>query len=140
MENMKQLRRIIGTWKLVLLVGVVATALAVAGCGSGETTTVTETVGAAAAASPEPPETSDTPTATTIPDGTWKRGAEYQPGTYRAPGGERCWWEQRQRPGGEAGGEGFNSNYGSEERNILLEIDSPYFKTEHCGAWERVDE
>lgn len=137
---MRQLRHIIEARKLVPLVGMVAAVLAVAGCGSSETTTVTEKVGATEAASPESSETSETPTATTIPDGTWKRGTEYQPGTYRAPGGGRCWWEQRQRPGGEADGEGFNSNYGSEERNILLEIESPYFKTEHCGTWERVDE
>lgn len=136
---MKQTKGTIGVWGLVPLV-VLAVGLAIAGCGSSETKTVTETVSTAAATPPESSETSETPTATTIPDGTWQRGADYQPGTYRAPGGSRCWWEQRQRPGGEAAGEGLNENYGSGEQNILIEINSPYFNTEHCGTWERVDE
>jgi hypothetical protein len=35
-RNMEQLRRIIGAWKLLPLIGLVVTALAVGGCGGGE--------------------------------------------------------------------------------------------------------
>lgn len=75
----------------------------------------------------------------TMSDGTWVRGVDYVVGTYRAPGGSLCYWEQDKKPGGEAAGEGFNSHYGTGEKNILLEITSPYFKTESCGTWELVE-
>lgn len=73
-----------------------------------------------------------------IPDGTWQLEVDYVAGTYRAPGGPLCSWEQDQVPGGEANGEGFNANYGIGETNILIEISAPYFKTQHCGTWHRV--
>jgi F0F1-type ATP synthase membrane subunit b/b' len=73
-----------------------------------------------------------------IPDGTWQLEVDYVAGTYRAPGGPLCSWEQDQVPGGEANGEGFNSDYGIGETNILIEITAPYFKTQHCGTWHRV--
>lgn len=120
--------------------------VALAGCGSSETKTVTETVQAEGQAAPAPEETAeeapeeattDKPTATTIPDGTWAKG-EYTPGTYRAKGGATCSWEQNQKLGGEAAGESFNENYGIGEKNILIEINSPYFKTEECGVWQKV--
>jgi hypothetical protein len=75
----------------------------------------------------------------TMDDGTWVRGVDYVVGTYRAPGGSLCYWEQDKKPGGEAAGEGFNSHYGLGEKNILLEITSPYFKTESCGTWELIE-
>lgn len=137
-----------------LVLAMFALMLAIAGCGSSETKTVTETVEVESQAAPESegasgseeeasaseaPEgaTTDQPTATTIPDGTWAKG-EYTPGTYRAPGGELCSWEQNQKLGGEAAGEEFNENYGIGEKNILIEINSPYFKTEDCGVWQKV--
>jgi hypothetical protein len=129
---------------LVAIVIVALGAIGFAGCGSSETKTVTETVEGAAkapeASSTETEEAAegDTPTATTIPDGTWQRGADYQPGQYRAPGGATCSWEQNEKLGGEAGGEGFNENYGIGEKNPFIEIDSPYFKTEECGTWVKV--
>jgi hypothetical protein len=71
-------------------------------------------------------------------NGTWQIEVDYLPGTWRAPGGPTCWWEQRQEPGGEGAGEGFNRNYGSAEENILIHIDSPYFYTNKCGTWKRI--
>lgn len=73
-----------------------------------------------------------------IGNGTWQSEVDYLPGTWRAPGGPACWWEQRQEPGGEGAGEGLNSNYGTAEENILIHIDSPYFYTNNCGTWKRV--
>lgn len=123
-----------------------AMVLVLAACGSSETKTVTETVESKAPAQESSPEessegeeevTTDEPTATTIPDGTWAKG-EYTPGQYRAAGGSLCSWEQDQKLGGEAAGEGFNENYGIGEKNILIEINAPYFKTEECGVWHKV--
>jgi hypothetical protein len=126
------------------LAAILATLFAIAGCGSSETKTVTQTVGTeettgASTSEPAAGTAGDTPSTTTIPDGTWRRDADYQPGMYRAPGGSACWWEQDQQAGGEAAGEGFNENYGSGEHNILIKIDAPYFKTEHCGTWVKVE-
>lgn len=129
-------------WGVALLL--VALTAGAVGCAETETKTVTETVRGAQkqpaeevdAASSEG-ATTDEPTATTIPDGIWAKG-EYKPGRYRAPGGEFCSWEKRQKLGGEAEGEGFNDSYGYGETNILLEIDSPYFKTQECGVWQKV--
>jgi hypothetical protein len=117
--------------------------MALSACGSGETKTVTETVKRAEAAgtpgardgTPTAGTRGAVPTATEIPDGTWAKG-EYTPGTYRAPGGELCSWEKRQSLSREAEGTG---NWGGAEKNIVAEVDSPYFKTEGCGVWEKVD-
>ncbi len=132
--------------RMRVLFGLVAGALilALVGCGSTETKTVTETVTVddsdpapetTTEAASEPLVTTDEPTATTIPDGTWAKG-EYTPGTYRAKGGPMCEWEQRQSLGKEAEGAG---QWGIGDSNILAEIDSPYFVTEGCGTWQKVD-
>jgi hypothetical protein len=77
----------------------------------------------------------------TIPSsGTFVLGKDYEAGLYEAKGGELCSWEQDQQPGGEAGGESFNGNYGFGESHILIEITSPYFKTQNCGTWHRIIE
>lgn len=125
--------------KLLLTAGIGALCLLGLGaCGSSKTKTVTRTVEAAAeeqAVAPKEPEPRTTaPTATSIPDGTWAKG-EYTPGTYRAPGGSSCWWEKLEKLGEEVFQPG---RYGSEETNILVEIDSRYFKTEECGVWQKV--
>jgi hypothetical protein len=120
----------------------VALVLVAAGCGSSETKTVTETAAGKTSeeaesgeeAASEGESAAGRPTATTIPDGTWKRG-EYTEGTYRAPGGSSCWWEKLNELGEEVFEPG---RYGSEETNILVDIDSRYFKTEECGTWEKV--
>jgi hypothetical protein len=124
-------------------IAVLALVLASVGCGeSAETvrTPPSDASGSSKATNEESEEdgiSGETPTATTIPDGTWAKG-EYEPGTYRAPGGELCNWEQRKTAGGEASGEEFNENYGIGEKNIIIEIDAPYFTTEDCGTWTKV--
>lgn len=131
--------------KTVFGVSFAAAVLLFAGCGSSETTTVTVTKKEAVEApgpsepassesAPSPATEGGTPTATTIPDGTWTKD-EYTPGTYRAPGGELCEWEQRQQLNQEASGTG---TWGIGETNILAELDSPYFLTENCGTWQKV--
>ena len=127
--------------RLFCLIGLIVATFAL-GCGSSETKTVTETVAQkeATGSSEAPPATSAkgtqgaVPTPTSIPDGTWAKD-EYTPGTYRAPGGGSCEWEKRQKLSEEAEGTG---NWGIGEKNIVAEVDSPYFKTEGCGTWEKV--
>ncbi|HEY6731912.1 MAG TPA: hypothetical protein VI039_12930 [Solirubrobacterales bacterium] len=118
-----------------------ALGLMAAGCGSTETKTVTQTVqaesqseGSSAEAGASEEALVDEPTPTTIPDGTWAKG-EYTPGQYRAPGGPSCWWEKLEKLGEEVFQPG---RYGSEERNILVDVDSRFFKTEECGVWQKV--
>jgi hypothetical protein len=132
-------------WTIGLTIALIL--VAAAGCGSSETKTVTETVTSSASEAEAGSESesaesgsegvgvSDAPTATTIPDGTWRRG-EYTPGTYRAKGGGTCSWEKRQNLNEEAEGTG---NWGGAESNVLAEIDSPYFVTDGCGVWEKVE-
>lgn len=131
--------------RTVLGVGFAVAALLFVGCGSSDTATVTvtkeETVeaptpsgSAESESAPSSATEGETPTATTIPDGTWTKD-EYTPGTYRAAGGELCEWEQRQQLNQEANGTG---TWGIGETNILAEIDSPYFLTENCGTWQKV--
>lgn len=148
------------TWRGAVATGIAALAamVVVVGCGGGGTTTVTvasktqaqmEALGEKAQgelrqakADIERAEATEVakrsirsePTATSIPDGTWASG-EFTPGTYRAPGGEDCWWEKLEALGEEVFQPG---RYGSEETNILVEIDSRYFKTEECGIWHKV--
>jgi hypothetical protein len=125
---------------LVLAAATIMVGVTLMGCGGGETKTVTETTTSAAEGAPPPQESiseeaqadiTGQPTSTSIPDGTWKLG-EYTSGEYRAPGGSRCWWEKLKKLGEES------LMYGSEETNILVDIDTPYFKTEHCGVWRKV--
>jgi hypothetical protein len=80
------------------------------------------------------PEGRDVPTATTIPDGHWRNGTDFQPGTYRAPGGGECEWAQGETARQVESGSG-NTHYG---RNLLAEITDQFFRTEGCGVWQKV--
>lgn len=120
-------------WVIGALIGLM---LAAAGCGSGETETVTssaESSGATSAEADEGKETTE-PTATTIPDGLWQQGRDYQTGVYRAPGGGTCYWALlgKANPGAIRENGGANSTQ-------TLEINSPYFETGGCGTWEKIE-
>lgn len=72
----------------------------------------------------------------TIPgDGIWKSEADFIPGTYRAPGGNGCYWAT------------LNSadpyDIASNENGTgpqIASIEAPYFQTKGCGTWERISE
>lgn len=121
-------------WAITLALALV---IAAVGCGSSETKTVTETVTnsteASEAGSEETEETS-VPTATTIPDGLWQQGRDYGPGVYRAPGGGNCYWALlgKANPGAIRENGGANSTQ-------TLEVNSPYFETDGCGTWEKIE-
>ncbi|HWM54200.1 MAG TPA: hypothetical protein VNO20_02260 [Solirubrobacterales bacterium] len=121
-------------WVLGVLIVLV---LVAAGCGSSEPETVTETVTNSAESSGATSETAEettAPTSTTIPDGVWQQGRDYQPGVYRAPGGGSCYWALlgKANPGAIRENGGANSTQ-------TLEINSPYFETGGCGTWEKIE-
>jgi len=80
-------------------------------------------------------EAEQTLESSTIPDGTWQLGVDYEPGTYRSEGGGGCYWEKLDAPSGKLGdiiaNGGFNPNQ-------TLVIDSPYFHTADCGEWVKI--
>jgi hypothetical protein len=135
-------------WAGVVLVVLLCLGLVAAGCG-GSTETVTETVtveeeasgGGAGTEAPESESAADreeetSSSANAIPDGVWKLDADYQPGLYRAPGGELCYWAKLKSANPTTG---IIENGGSESVQTL-EIDSPFFETEGCGGWVPLEE
>jgi hypothetical protein len=70
--------------------------------------------------------------ASTIPDGTWQYGRDYESGTYRAPGGEGCYWSTLR----DANPRHIIDYDASAKRpTVKLGPDTPFFKTVHCGKW-----
>lgn len=71
----------------------------------------------------------------TIPaNGTFMAEADYIPGTYRAPGGPSCYWATLNS----ADPNDIASNEIGSGPQIAT-IESPYFQTEGCGEWERIE-
>ena len=69
-----------------------------------------------------------------ISDGIWQVGVDIEPGTYRAEGGESCYWAL------------LNSadtqdivNNGGFGPNQTITIDSAWFETNDCGEWEKIE-
>lgn len=65
-------------------------------------------------------------------------GKEWAPGTYRAPGGEMCYWERSSDFTGSldniiANGIGVGPHV------VTVELTDVGFTTKWCGAWERVE-
>lgn len=68
-------------------------------------------------------------------DGIWQAETDYIPGTYRAPGGEGCYWATLNS----ADPYDIASNENGTGPQIAT-INSPYFQTKGCGTWERIGE
>ena len=68
-----------------------------------------------------------------IPDGIWQAGRDFEPGRYRSPGGERCYWAKL----GSANTADIQQN-GGFSANQTLQIDSPVFETSDCGEWVKI--
>lgn len=68
----------------------------------------------------------------TITDGTWEAGRDFEPGLYRAEGGEGCYWAKLNS----ADPTDIASN-GLDE-NPTVQIDSPFFSTNDCGDWKKI--
>jgi TolA-binding protein len=69
-----------------------------------------------------------------IPDGIWQSGRDFEPGLYRAPGGEGCYWAKL----GSANTDDIINN-GGFSANQTLQIDSPFFETSDCGEWVKIE-
>jgi len=70
----------------------------------------------------------------TIGDGTWQAETDFIPGTYRAPGGSNCYWATLNS----ADPYDIASNENGTGPQIAT-IESPYFQSEGCGTWERIE-
>lgn len=70
----------------------------------------------------------------TIPDGIWQLGRDYEAGTYRAEGGSGCYWALL----GSADTSDIINN-GGFSPNQTITIDSPYFETDGCGEWVKIE-
>jgi outer membrane murein-binding lipoprotein Lpp len=68
-----------------------------------------------------------------ITDGIWQRGRDFEPGLYRAPGGDGCYWAKLNSASTNdiAENGGFSTNQ-------TLQIDSPFFQTNECGEWVKI--
>jgi hypothetical protein len=69
----------------------------------------------------------------TITDGIWKVGTDFDSGTYRAEGGEGCYWALL----GSADTSDIVNN-GGFGPNQTVTIDSPWFETNGCGEWAKI--
>lgn len=70
----------------------------------------------------------------TISDGTWQAETDFIPGTYRAPGGPNCYWATLNS----ADPYDIASNENGTGPQIAA-IEAPYFQTDGCGTWERIE-
>lgn len=70
----------------------------------------------------------------TITDGTWQVGVDIVEGTYRAPGGAGCYWALLNS----ADTNDIHNN-GFAESNPTVTIDTPWFETDECGEWEKIE-
>ena len=71
-----------------------------------------------------------------ITDGIWKAEVDYIPGTYRAPGGNGCYWATLNSADPYDIASNELSSSGGQQ---IATIESPYFQTEDCGTWERIE-
>jgi hypothetical protein len=78
---------------------------------------------------------STTSGSSTIEDGTWEVGADISAGTYRAPGGDSCYWEiLKGPPSGDALGNIVENDAASS--NVIVTLsDGQWFNTDGCGTW-----
>lgn len=69
-------------------------------------------------------------------EGTWQMNVDFIPGTYKAEGGELCYWAKLSSPSGD-GIDNIIDN-GGFHANQIVSVDSPYFETSGCGTWQKV--
>lgn len=71
----------------------------------------------------------------TIEDGTWEVGADIAAGTYRAPGGDGCYWEILKGPPSGNNLENIVENDVASSNVIVTLSNGQWFNTEDCGTW-----
>jgi hypothetical protein len=91
-----------------------------------------------AAQSPSTPDSTNTSTtsgSSTIEDGTWEVGADISAGTYRAHGGDSCYWEILKGPPSGDALENIVENDVASSNVIVTLSDGQWFNTDGCGTW-----
>ena len=68
-------------------------------------------------------------------DGTWRVGADIQPGTYRAPGGPNCYWERLRNFKGGLNSIIVNGGF-SRNQTVTIDPSDAGFSTRSCGTWQ----
>jgi collagen triple helix repeat protein len=70
----------------------------------------------------------------TFADGTWQVGSDISPGTYRARGGDGCYWAILNGP---PRGDSDNiEENGGFTRNVVVTLSNgQWFETNECGDW-----
>ena len=76
-----------------------------------------------------------TPKSSTIPDGVWRYGRDYEAGTYRARGGEGCFWATLRDANAS---HIIDHDVSVRHPTVRLGPDTPFFKTLYCGRWVRI--
>jgi hypothetical protein len=67
-------------------------------------------------------------------DGTWRVGSDVAPGTYRARGGDSCYWAiLNGPPRGDA--DNIEENGGFTANVVVTLSDGQWFETNDCGDW-----
>ncbi|HLV05947.1 hypothetical protein [uncultured Georgenia sp.] len=75
--------------------------------------------------------------ASSFGDGTYVVGGHIRPGTYRASGGSRCYWERLSNFTGELRDIKANS-YGRSNPTVTISSSDAGFSTSNCGTWRRI--
>jgi hypothetical protein len=69
-----------------------------------------------------------------VADGTWQVGSDIAPGTYRARGGESCYWAiLNGPPRGDA--DNIEENGGFTANVVVTLTEGQWFETNDCGDW-----
>ena len=93
-----------------------------------------------AAPTPIPPAVSPAPVSPTpraLADGTFVVGTEIAPGTYRAPGGQNCYWARLKGFGGSVS-DVITNGAGASSVLVAIATTDAGFESRNCGAWTRV--
>jgi len=126
-------------------IAIAGAALALVGCGStGSTTrtsTYTRTVTVTSTNAPAAPTSPASSGYTTIPgEGTFRVGADFQPGTYTSSPAEaahHCYWYRLGDLSGTSSGQ-IASGYTLGPVYVTISSTDAAFKTEGCQTWQKV--
>jgi len=69
-----------------------------------------------------------------IADGTWQVGSDVAPGTYRAKGGDSCYWAILNGPP-RGDSDNIEENGGFTANVVVTLSDGQWFETNDCGDW-----
>lgn len=74
---------------------------------------------------------------TSFGDGTYIVGTDIAPGTYRAPGGDTCYWERESSLSGSSD-DIIANNLSPGQQTVTIAASDKGFKTQGCGTWTKL--